>query len=100
MLFSRHLIAENTLPNSVNSEKADNKIVEKTELPEPCQQLFKEGEILIAEVEKQPGTHLQVQPLKDKFSSFKQQLLKMDISLQQKSCDKGLVDLNNIKQKY
>lgn len=69
-------------------------------LAQPCLQLFKEGDKLISEAEKQPGTHIQVKKMKDKLSSSKQKILKMDSEMQQKSCDKGLIALNNLKQKY
>lgn len=69
-----------------------------TKLPQQCQQMFKEIDKLIADAEKQPGTHTQMQRMKSKLSSSKQQILKMDMSLQEKSCDKGLVALNNLKQ--
>lgn len=65
-----------------------------------CQQLFKEGDKLILEAAKQPGTHIQVKRMKDKLTSSKQQILKMDTVMQQKSCNKGLTALNTLKQKY
>lgn len=67
-------------------------------LPQQCQQMFKEIDRLIADAEKQPGTHTQMQKMRNKLSSSKQQILKMDLTLQEKSCDKGLVALNNLKQ--
>ncbi|WP_373778225.1 DUF5339 domain-containing protein [Glaesserella sp.] len=69
-------------------------------LPQQCQQMFKEIDNLIAGAEKQPGTHTQVEKMKNKLSTSKQQILKMDIAMQEKSCDKGLIALNNLKQKY
>lgn len=77
-----------------------NKSQSVNTLAKPCLQLFKEGDKLISEAEKQPGTHLQVKKMKDKLSSSKQKILKMDSEMQQKSCDKGLIALNNLKQKY
>ncbi len=67
-------------------------------LPQQCQQMFKEIDRLISDAEKQPGTHTQMQKMKNKLSSSKQQILKMELALQQKSCDKGLTALNNLKQ--
>ncbi|WP_238138453.1 MULTISPECIES: DUF5339 domain-containing protein [Glaesserella] len=67
-------------------------------LPQQCQQMFKEIDRLVADAEKQPGTHTQMQKMKNKLSSSKQQILKMDIALQEKSCDKGLVALSHLKQ--
>ncbi|WP_373767922.1 DUF5339 domain-containing protein [Glaesserella sp.] len=69
-------------------------------LPQQCQQMFKEVDNLVASAEKQPGTHTQVQKMKNKLTSSKQQILKMDVAMQEKSCDKGLIALNNLKQKY
>lgn len=63
--------------------------------------LFKEGEKLVLEAEKQPGTHTQqVKKMKDKLLSSQQKISAMDSAMQQKSCDKGLIALNNLKQKY
>lgn len=72
----------------------------KIKLVQQCQTLFKEGDKLISEAAKQPGTHTQVKKMRDQLSSSKQQILKLDIVTQQKSCDKGLVALNKLKQKY
>ena len=49
----------------------------KAALPQQCTQLFKETENLIAQAEKQPGTHTQVGKIK--------------------SCDVGLARLNSMK---
>lgn len=68
-------------------------------LPSQCQQLFQQTEDLIAEAEKQPGTHLQLANIKNKLSESKQKILQMSIEHQIKSCDKGLVALNNLKGK-
>lgn len=64
-----------------------------------CQKLFEESKKLITDVEKQPGTHTQIEKMKEKLNHINQQLLKMDEELQQKSCDKGLIELNNLQQK-
>ena len=71
-----------------------------TTLPKQCQQMFQEADKLISDAEKQPGIHTQVQQMKSKLSSSKEQILKMDLQIQEKSCDKGLIALNNLKQKY
>lgn len=65
-----------------------------------CIKMFNEGSKLISEAEKQPGTHTQVSQMKSKLSSSKAQILKMDTVMQDKSCDKGLIALNQLKQKY
>ena len=76
------------------------KISPSYKLPNSCQKMFKEADKLISDAEKQPGTHLQVSEMKDKLYSSKQQILKMHSSMQEKSCDKGLIALNQLKQKY
>lgn len=68
-------------------------------LPAQCQQLFQQTDDLIAEAEKQPGTHPQLANIKNKLSESKQKILQMSVEHQIKSCDKGLVALNNLKGK-
>ncbi|WP_301099442.1 DUF5339 domain-containing protein [Otariodibacter sp.] len=64
-----------------------------------CQKMFKEGDKLISEAKKQPGTHqIQVSKMKDKLDSSKQQILKLDPIKQNLSCEKGLLALNNLKK--
>ncbi|MFU2053680.1 DUF5339 domain-containing protein [Gallibacterium anatis] len=70
-----------------------------TQIPSQCQQLFQQTEELISEAEKQPGTHLQIANIKNKLSESKQKILQMSIEHQIKSCDKGLLALNNMKGK-
>lgn len=67
-------------------------------IPAQCEKLFRQGEQLVSEAEKQPGTHTQLKQLKSKLSASKQQILKMDSEMQQKSCEKGLIALNTLKQ--
>ena len=69
----------------------------KAALPKQCTQLFKETENLIAQAEKQPGTHTQVSKIKSKLNQSKQQILEMELATQQKSCDVGLARLNSMK---
>lgn len=71
-----------------------------TKLPEQCKKMFSMADSLISEAERQPGTHTQVAKLKSKLFATKQQIIKMESELQQKSCDKGLVVLNSLKQKH
>lgn len=82
------------------SSLAINKIV-TTKLPisHQCKQLFQETDKLIAEAEKQPGTHTQMKKIKNKLIVSKQQILTMETAMQEKSCQKGLIALNNLKQK-
>ena len=66
-------------------------------LPQQCEQLFKETENLIAQAEKQPGTHTQVGKIKNKLNQSKQQILQMELATQLKSCEVGLAKLSNLK---
>ncbi|AKD37880.1 hypothetical protein I926_02760 [Pasteurella multocida subsp. multocida OH4807] len=67
-------------------------------VPQQCEKLFQETENLIAEAEKQPGTHTQVGKIKSKLNQSKQQILEMELATQIKSCDFALAKLNNLKQ--
>ena len=69
----------------------------KDALPQQCAKLFQETENLIAQAEKQPGTHTQVSKIKNKLNQSKQQILAMELATQQKSCDVGLAKLNSLK---
>lgn len=69
-------------------------------LPTECEKMFNTANKLVSDAEKQPGTHTQLAKMKNKLSSTKQQILKMDTALQQKSCEKGLTVLNNLRQKH
>lgn len=98
ILSSAILIA---VSGSTTELKTSSLSIAKTQssgrLPQQCQQMFKEIDKLITDAEKQPGTHTQMQKMKNKLSSSKQRILKMDITMQEKSCNKGLVALNNLK---
>ena len=69
-------------------------------LPHQCQQMFNVANKLVSDAEKQPGTHTQVQKMKNKLSATQAQILKMETVMQEKSCDKGLTALNTLKQKH
>lgn len=64
-----------------------------------CTQLFNEADQLVHEAKKQPGTHLQFTTINNKLQQSKQQILALEINMQQKSCTKGLVALNRMKDK-
>ena len=66
-------------------------------MPHQCKDLYNETEDLIAEAEKQPGTHTQVNKIRSKLNQSKQQILEMELATQQKSCDVGLARLNSMK---
>ena len=72
-------------------------ISEEIILPKQCSKLFTETENLIVQAEKQPGTHPQVNQIKSKLKQSKEQILKMELAVQQKSCDVGLARLNSLK---
>ncbi|MFD0966012.1 DUF5339 domain-containing protein [Seminibacterium arietis] len=63
-------------------------------IPEQCKKLFEETENLIAEAEKQPGTHVQLRKIKSKLNQSKQKILEMELETQIKSCDIGLTKLS------
>lgn len=69
-------------------------------LPIECEKMFSTANKLVSDAERQPGTHTQLAKMKNKLSSTKQKILKMDTALQQKSCEKGLTALNSLKQKH
>ncbi|AXP77585.1 DUF5339 domain-containing protein [Haemophilus influenzae] len=72
-------------------------LAESNLIPKQCEQLFKETENLIAQAEKQPGTHIQVNKIKSKLNQSKQQILQMELATQLKSCEVGLAKLSNLK---
>ncbi|MGX2968633.1 DUF5339 domain-containing protein [Ursidibacter sp. B-7004-1] len=97
VLFTGIALASEVKTSSLSMAK----VASSNQLAQQCQKLFNEGDKLIAEAEKQPGTHTyQVKKLKEKLLSSKQKIVKLDIPTQQKSCDKGLVALNSIKKRY
>ncbi|MDU8924058.1 DUF5339 domain-containing protein [Pasteurellaceae bacterium LIM206] len=67
-------------------------------IPQQCQQLFQATDSLIADAEKQPGTHTQVSKIKNKLNQSKKQILEMELATQIKSCDHGLAKLNVLRQ--
>ncbi|KGQ71010.1 hypothetical protein A1D23_04765 [Chelonobacter oris] len=84
---------------STGAAAAQTKLTPETgTMPHQCNQLFSETEQLIKEAEKQPGTHTQFVNIKSKLSQSKKQILALEREVQIKSCDKGLIALNNIKK--
>lgn len=83
----------------VNSALANGKSPAKAALPLQCEKAFAETNKILAEAERQPGTHTQLKKMKSKLASTKEQIQKMDSQTQQKSCDKVLLSLNQLKQK-
>ncbi|MDG6895866.1 DUF5339 domain-containing protein [Volucribacter amazonae] len=71
---------------------------EVTTIPQQCQQLFQKAEELIADAEKQPGTHTQIHKMKNRLNQSKKQILEMELATQTKSCDHGLAKLNALQQ--
>lgn len=76
------------------------KVSKSNTLSSTCAKMFKEGDKLISDAEKQPGTHIQLSQMRNKLLASKQQILKMDLLMQEKSCDKGLTALNQLKHQY
>ncbi|MEE3609652.1 DUF5339 domain-containing protein [Avibacterium paragallinarum] len=58
-----------------------------------CVKFFQEIEELITEAEKQPGTHMQLGVIRNKFEQGKKEILEMGEELQAKSCEIGLEKL-------
>lgn len=78
-----------------------NKNTQKNALPQQCQKLFSETNRLIRDAARQPGTHdTQVKKMQTKLSETQKQIAKLDKATQQKSCDQGLVALNNMKKRH
>ncbi|MCK3654415.1 ABC transporter ATPase [Pasteurellaceae bacterium Macca] len=106
MTFRTLLIASVVAVMSINAQasvKTSSLSMVKTQssnqvLPKQCHQMFKEADKLVTTAEKQPGTHTQLQTMKTKLQASKQQILKMDVVMQEKSCEKGLTALNNMKK--
>ncbi|WGE34273.1 DUF5339 domain-containing protein [Actinobacillus genomosp. 1] len=101
-MVSAVLIA--TIQNAVADMKTSSLSMAKPSvskhLPSQCQQMFSVAHKLVSDAEKQPGTHTQVQKMKNKLSSTKEEILKMETEMQEKSCNKGLTALNTLKQKH
>ncbi|MBN6065817.1 DUF5339 domain-containing protein [Aggregatibacter actinomycetemcomitans] len=89
-----------TVGNVANAAENDKKTVEKSavEMPKQCKDLFSETENLIAEAERQPGTHTQVNKIRSKLNQSKKQILEMELATQIKSCDVALAKLTSMKQ--
>lgn len=68
------------------------------EINSTCRQLFQESELIIAEADKQPGTHLQVEKIKQQMEEAKKDILSMEKMIQAKACELGLAKLEELKQ--
>ncbi|ANF62329.1 ABC transporter ATPase [[Haemophilus] ducreyi] len=99
VIFS--ISSQNAFADIKTSSLAMEKLmVGSNNLPTQCKQMFSVAHKLVLDAEKQPGTHVQVTKMKNKLSSTKQQIMKMEVKMQEKSCDKGLTALNTLKQKH
>lgn len=67
-------------------------------IPQQCKLLFQQTEELIADAERQPGTHTQIHKMKNKLNQSKKQILAMELTTQTKSCDQGLAKLSSLQQ--
>lgn len=100
-VIGQNALAKNVKTSSLAIAKPAKSEIKSQSAPKQCQQLFTATDKLIAEAARQPGTHSNlVQKMKTKLSSTKQQILKLDVAMQQKSCDKGLVALNDLVKRY
>lgn len=101
-VFTLNILLLIAATGSATELKTSSLAIAKTQssgkLPQQCQQMFKEIDKLVADAEKQPGTHTQMSKMKTKLTTSKQQILKLDLVMQEKSCDKGLIVLNQLKQ--
>lgn len=79
--------------NYANSSLANTKEVNLT-----CEKLFQESEHIIAEADKQPGTHLQVEQIKQQIIQAKKEILSIDKTTQEKTCELGISKLEELKQ--
>lgn len=96
LLLSGSLFAQELKTSSLAMVKTNS----TAKLPKQCQQMFQQADKLIVEAEKQPGSHPQMNNLKNKLTATKQKILSLDSEMQQKSCDKGLVALTALAEKF
>lgn len=83
---------------SVFANTTNNIEIDISNIPQQCQLLFQQTEELIADAEKQPGTHTQIYKMKNKLNQSKKQILKMEFATQTRSCNHGLAKLNSLQQ--
>ncbi|WP_424580054.1 DUF5339 domain-containing protein [Volucribacter psittacicida] len=93
IIFTGSLVSFSVLANNPLSSAT-----ETNAMPQQCQQLFQKAEELIADAEKQPGTHTQIHKMKNRLNQSKKQILEMELATQTKSCDHGLAKLNALQQ--
>ena len=98
--FIFSVFASSCLFSLAHAEVKTSSLTISAKLPAQCQQMFNIADSLVREAERQPGTHTQVEKMRNKLSATKKQILAMESDLQQKSCDKGLTTLNTLKQKH
>ncbi|NBI12380.1 hypothetical protein GVX81_01790 [[Haemophilus] felis] len=63
-----------------------------------CDKLFQESEQIIVEADKQPGTHVQVEKIKQQIIQAKKEILSTDKTTQEKTCELGIRKLEKLKQ--
>lgn len=97
-LFTTMMVASvSNVANAADVDK-DKNAKSIANVPQQCKDLFSETENLIAEAEKQPGTHPQVNKIRSKLNQSKKQILEMELATQIKSCDVAMAKLNSMKQ--
>lgn len=99
-IFALSFAISNMFAEEVKLSPATNQQLNQNQFTEACIQLFQEGEKLLEEAAKQHGTHNQISLMKEKLFAAKTLILQMDSEMQKLSCDKGLIALNSLKQKY
>ncbi|HDL1114908.1 TPA: DUF5339 domain-containing protein [Mannheimia haemolytica] len=92
------LVSSNAIASVKTSSLTVAKPTLSKNLPTECEKMFNTANKLVSDAERQPGTHTQVLKMKNKLSLTKQQILKMGSELQQKSCEKGLTELNSLNK--
>ncbi|UTU48254.1 DUF5339 domain-containing protein [Mergibacter septicus] len=71
----------------------------KPQLPNQCVRLFAETKNLIEEAAQQPGTHPEIPQIQNQLLASQNKILTLKLEDQIKSCDRGLIALNHLKQK-
>lgn len=77
---------------------ANSSLTNTKEMHSACDKLFQESEQIIVEADKQPGTHTQVEKIKQQIIQAKKEILSMDKTTQEKTCELGISKLAELKQ--
>lgn len=66
----------------------------QSNLPEECLQLFNATEKIITDAKRQPGTHIHLDKIENKFNQNKKKIMEMESTTKIKICNEGLIRLN------